>query len=360
MILVTGGAGYIGSHINKELNKEGYDTVVLDNLNEGHESAVKWGEFIEGDLNDVEKINSIFNNYDIDGVMHFAAFTSVAESVKFPAKYYKNNYKNTLNLIKSMKIANVNKFIFSSTAAVYGNPKNIPITEDHPLNPINPYGKSKLMVEKTLANESKKNDFSYCSLRYFNASGADCESEIGENHDPETHLIPLILDVAIEKRDKIAIFGDDYETKDGTCIRDYIHVCDLAQAHIKAFKYLQNMDENNQNKNQDDHNNNDQNNNVSNKENSEFSNLKTSFLNKKNIFNLGNGNGFSVKEVIDSCEKITGCEIKKEIADRRDGDPGILIADSKKAIDILKWEPEYDDLDEIIKTAWNWHQKLNS
>ena len=345
MILITGGAGYIGSHINKLLHKQGYDTVILDNLSFGHESAVKWGEFIEGDLKDSDLINSIFNSYDIEAVMHFAAFTSVAESVEFPDKYYKNNYKNTLNLLNAMKIANVNKFIFSSTAAVYGIPQNIPITENHPLKPINPYGESKLMVEETLAKQAKGNDFSYCSLRYFNACGADPECEIGEYHDPETHLIPLILDVAIEKRDKIAIFGDDYETKDGTCIRDYIHVCDLASAHIKAFEYLQNSDESYQNKNQDKH---------------EDNSGKNKFSNKNNIFNLGNGNGFSVKEVIDTCEKITKCEIKREIANRREGDPAILIADSKKAIDVLNWTQKYNNLEKIVETAWVWHEKLNN
>ena len=345
MILITGGAGYIGSHINKQLHKEGYGTVVLDNLTWGHESAVKWGEFIDGDLKNTDTLNSIFNSYDIECVMHFAAFTSVDESIKFPQKYYKNNYKNTLNLLNSMKIAKVNKLIFSSTAAVYGDPEKIPITENHPLNPINPYGKSKLMVEKTLAKQTENNDFNYCSLRYFNASGADPDCEIGENHNPETHLIPLILDVAIEKKDKIAIFGDDYETKDGTCIRDYIHVCDLASAHIKAFEYLQKLDENNQTKNYQKYNN---------------INQKNGNSSKNNIFNLGNGNGFSVKEVIDTCEKITKCEIKREIANRRDGDSAILIADSKKAIDVLNWKPQYDNLEKIVETAWIWHEKLNS
>ncbi len=297
MILVTGGAGYIGSHVNKELHKEGFDTVVLDNLINGHSYAVKWGDFQKGELADIEFIRSVFNKFDIEGVMHFAAFTSVGDSVKYPAKYFKNNYKNTLNLLKVMGENNVNKFIFSSTAAVYGIPKNIPIKEEHELNPINPYGKSKLMVELALEKESQSssNDFKYSALRYFNASGADPECEIGEDHNPETHLIPLVLDVALGKRDKINIFGNDYNTPDGTCIRDYIHVNDLAQAHIKAFKSLDN-------------------------ENS-----------IEKVYNLGNGNGFSVKEVIDVCEKVTGFEIKKEVVDRREGDPDILIADSKKS-----------------------------
>lgn len=359
MILITGGAGYIGSHINKQLHKEGYDTVVFDSLIHGHEEAVKWGEFIEGNLNDTDKINSIFNSYDIDGVMHFAAFTSVGESIKYPEKYYENNFENTLKLLKSMKIANINKFIFSSTAAVYGNPEYIPITENHPLKPINPYGKSKLLIEKELIKFKKKSEFDYCSLRYFNASGADPQGEIGENHSPETHLIPLILDVAIEKRDKIAIFGDDYKTPDGTCIRDYIHVCDLAQAHIKAFEYIDNGNQLDSENDAFEHIN-DENqmnskhyvnkNELSNKINNDYS----------NVFNLGNGKGFSVKEVIDTCEKITKCDIKKEIAKRREGDPDILIADSKKAIETLKWKPQYNSLEKIIETAWKWHEKLNS
>ncbi len=322
MILVTGGAGYIGSHVNKELHKEGFDTVVLDNLINGHSYAVKWGDFQKGELSDIEFIRSVFNKFDIEGIMHFAAFTSVGDSVKYPAKYFKNNYKNTLNLLKVMGENNVNKFIFSSTAAVYGIPKNIPIKEEHELNPINPYGKSKLMVELALEKESKSssNDFKYSALRYFNASGADPECEIGEDHNPETHLIPLVLDVALGKRDKINIFGNDYNTPDGTCIRDYIHVNDLAQAHIKAFKSLDN-------------------------ENS-----------IEKVYNLGNGNGFSVKEVIDVCEKVTGFEIKKEVVDRREGDPDILIADSKKAFDVLGWTPKFSDLEKIVETSWNWHK----
>jgi len=345
MILITGGAGYIGSHTNKQLHKEGYDTVVLDNLSYGHKSAVKWGKFIEGDLKDKDLIESIFNSYDIDCVMHFAAFTSVAESVENPAKYYKNNYKNTLNLLNAMKNAKVKKFIFSSTAAIYGNPQNIPISENHPLNPINPYGKSKLMVEETLAHQAESSDFNYCSLRYFNASGADPDNIIGENHEVETHLIPLILDVAIEKRENIAIFGDDYDTFDGTCIRDYIHVMDLAGAHIKAFEYLQKSEDDNL---------------IDGDEINAYDIGSNNISSNNNIFNLGNGNGFSVKEVIDTCEKVTGCEIKSEIANRRDGDPAILIADSQKAIDTLNWNPQYDSLENIVETAWNWHKKLNN
>jgi UDP-glucose 4-epimerase len=321
MILITGGAGYIGSHVNKMLNNKNYETIVLDNLNQGYEENVKWGELIKGDLSDISVLESIFNSYDIEGVMHFASLISVGESIEYPQKYYKNNFINTLTLLKAMEQFKINKFIFSSTAAIYGNPQKIPITEEHPLNPINPYGKSKLMVENALAEKSKDSDFNYVSLRYFNASGADPDGEIGEKHNPETHLIPLILDVAIEKRENISIFGDNYQTPDGTCIRDYIHVNDLAQAHLKAFEFL-------------DH------------ERSDF-------------FNLGNGNGFSVKEVISACEKITGVNIHSIIANRREGDPAVLIAESKKAKEVLDWNPQFNDLERIVETAWNWHKSIN-
>jgi len=320
MILITGGAGYIGSHLNKFAFNLGYDTVVLDNLIHGHKEYVKWGEFVQGDIGDRDFLIKVFENYDIEAVMHFAGLISVGESVQFPDKYYKNNYDNTLNLLNVMKEFNVNKFIFSSTAAVYGNPIETPITEEHPKNPINPYGKSKLMVEEALETFSKDSDFNYVSLRYFNASGADLDGEIGENHNPETHLIPLILDVAGGRRDSISIFGDDYPTPDGTCIRDYIHVNDLASAHIKALEYLDNGE--------------------------------------SNVFNLGNGNGFSVKEVIESCENVTDKDIKSVVENRREGDPAILIAQSKKAEKTLNWKGKYTKMDEIVETAWNWHKKL--
>ncbi|MCC7553188.1 MAG: UDP-glucose 4-epimerase GalE [Methanobacteriaceae archaeon] len=318
MILVTGGAGYIGSHTNKALHSAGYDTLVLDNLSKGYENFVKWGEFVNCDFGSYDDLKNLFNSYDIEGVIHFAAFSSVGESVKQPAKYLKNNFKNTLNLLKVMKKFEVNKFIFSSTAAVYGNPEFTPIPENHPLKPINPYGQSKLNVERAL----EKSDLNYVSLRYFNAAGCDFDLEIGEAHVPETHLIPLILDAAIGKRDSISIFGDDYNTQDGTCIRDYVHVNDLADAHIKAYEYLQ-----------DD--------------------------NSSNIFNLGNGNGFSVKEVINTCKKITGIDFNVEISPRRDGDPDILIADFNKIKSSLNWNPKYD-LDTIVESAWNWHKKINN
>ena len=320
LILVTGGAGYIGSHTNKALHNAGYDTVVLDNLSKGYENFVKWGNLENYDIGSGD-IREVFEKYDIDGVIHFAGFISVTESVEMPQKYLKNNYKNTLNLLKVMREYDVDKFIFSSTAAVYGNPEVIPITEDSKLKPINPYGHSKWLVEKALEREAAKGDFNYVALRYFNAAGCDFDGQIGEFHDPETHLIPLILDAAIGKRECIYIYGDDYDTPDGTCIRDYIHVNDLADAHIKAYEYLC-------------------------KEN------------KSNVFNLGNGKGFSVREVIDMCKKVTKCDFEVKVDERREGDPAVLVADSSKIQNELGWTPQYD-LEQIVESAWKWHQKIS-
>lgn len=322
MIFIVGGAGYIGSHVNKFLSKKGYKTLILDNLSKGHEEFVKWGEFIKGDLKDKRLLDKIFKEYNITTVMHFAALTDVRESIKDPGSYYRNNVKNTLNLLDAMQKNNINRFIFSSTCAVYGDPIETPITEDHPCNPISPYGRSKLMIEKILEDYSNAYDFNYVSLRYFNAAGADPQTEIGEWHEPETHLIPIILDVAIGKRENVQIFGTDYPTPDGTCIRDYIHVMDLADAHYKALKLLEE--------------------------------------DKSEIFNLGNGDGFSVKEIIETCREVTGEEIPTIESDRRPGDPPILIGSSKKAKKILRWEPEFPDIKDIIETAWEWHQKLNN
>lgn len=319
MILVTGGAGYIGSHTNKMLNQEGYDTVVLDNLSKGYENFVKWGEFVNGDIGSKD-IREIFETHDIDAVMHFAAFSSVAESVEHPQMYFKNNYKNTLNLLQVMREFGVDKFILSSTAAVYGNPEKIPITEDQKLKPINPYGHSKFIVEKSLGREAEKGDFNFVSLRYFNAAGCDFDCEVGEYHDPETHLIPLVLDAALGIRDSISIFGTNYNTPDGTCIRDYIHVNDLARAHILAYEYLVNGG-------------------------------------KSDFFNLGNGKGYSVKEIIDTCKKVTGVDFKVETTNRREGDPDVLVADSSKVKDVLGWTPQYD-LETIVSSAWDWHKKV--
>jgi UDP-glucose 4-epimerase len=322
MILIVGGAGYIGSHINKELNKQGCKTVVFDSLIKGHKEAVKWGDFFQGDLGNIEDIRGVFKKYPIKAVLHFAAFIEVGESVKDPQKYYKNNVANTLNLFQVMVENDVKKIIFSSTAATFGNPQYSPIDEKHPQNPINPYGQAKLMVEKILADYDLAYGLKYVALRYFNACGADLDGEIGENHSPESHLIPLILDAALGKREDIKIFGTDYSTVDGTCIRDYIHVNDLAQAHILALKKLMAGDE-------------------------------------SDCFNLGNGSGFSVKQVIEVAKKVTGVDFKVTEVERRAGDPPELIADSKKAREILKWEPKYFDLETIISSAWNWHKQLN-
>ncbi len=320
MILIVGGAGYIGSHINKKLSQQGYETVVFDNLSFGHADFVEWGIFHKGDLSDIDDIREVFKKYPIDAVMHFAAFTYVGESVEDPQKYYLNNLRNTLNLLQVMLEEKVKYFVFSSTCATYGNPEEIPITENHPQNPINPYGKAKLMVEQVLADYTRVYDLNYVSLRYFNAAGADPDVEIGELHEPETHLIPLILDAATGRRDNIQIFGTDYPTPDGTCIRDYIHVMDLADAHIKALEYLQSGGE-------------------------------------SEVFNLGNGQGFSVREVIETARKVTGRKIKVEEVDRRPGDPPVLVGSSDKAREILDWNPKYLDLSLIIETAWKWHQK---
>ncbi len=319
-ILVVGGAGYIGSHTNKELNKKGYQTVVFDNLSYGHRESVRYGDFILGDIENIEQIRLVFKKYKIDAVMHFSAFIEVGESVTNPQKYYKNNVANTLNLLQVMLENNVKYFIFSSTAATYGNPKEIPITEEHPQEPINPYGQSKLMIEHILRDYAIAYGLRYSPLRYFNASGADIDCEIGEWHNPETHLIPLILDVAIGKKESIKIFGTDYETSDGTCIRDYIHVTDLADAHILALEYLMNGGEN-------------------------------------TAFNLGNGNGFSVKEVIETVKKVTKKGIKIVESERRVGDPPILLSSSKKAQTTLNWKPKYYELSKIIETSWEWHKK---
>ena len=321
MILIVGGAGYIGSHINKELNKQGFKTVVFDNLSSGKKELVKWGEFFEGDLGDVETIREVFKKYPIEAVLHFAAFKAVGESVIDPQKYYQNNVANTLNLFKVMLENNVKKFIFSSSAATFGEPQYIPIDEKHPQSPINPYGETKLMVEHIMRDYSKAYDFRYIALRYFNACGADLEADVGEWPGSSSNLIPLVLDAAIGRREDIKVFGTDYDTPDGTCVRDYIHVTDLADAHVLALKYLMDGKE-------------------------------------SQCFNLGNGKGFSVKEVIDAAKKITGIDFKVTNADRRAGDPPILVADAKLAREILDWKPQYADLETIVSSAWKWHQKI--
>jgi len=322
MILITGGAGYIGSQVNKFLSFKGLSTVVFDNLSTGNLSAVQWGNFFQADLKDIEQVRLVFNKYNITSVMHFAAYSYVGESVLEPEKYYYNNVVSTLNLLKVMNEFNVSKIIFSSTCATYGNAIELPITENHPQNPINPYGQSKLVIEKILSDYAIAYKLKYVILRYFNAAGADIDLSIGENHNPETHLIPLVLDVAIGKLESIKIFGDDYDTNDGTAIRDYIHVADIADAHLLALNYLESDGE-------------------------------------SDVFNLGNGDGYSVKEVIDMSIKITNENIKTIIVDRRAGDQARLIGSSLKAIKVLGWNPQFYKLEDIIKSAWNWHKSIN-
>jgi UDP-glucose 4-epimerase len=319
-ILIAGGAGYIGSHTNKALSSQGYKTIVFDNLIHGHSEFAKWGEFAPGDLKDPQQIRRVSRKHPIKAVMHFAAYAYVAESMKDPQKYYLNNVANTLNLLKVMKEYEVQTIIFSSSCTTYGIPNELPIPETHAQNAISPYGKSKLMVEEILKDYSIAYGLKYVSLRYFNAAGADPETEIGEWHEPETHLVPLILDIAIGKKDHINIFGIDYDTRDGTCIRDYIHVTDLADAHILALKYL----------------------------------LKGG---DSDAFNLGNGDGYSVKEIIDTAGVITGQKIKVVNTARRPGDAAVLVGSAKKAGKILGWKPVYKNIDEIIATAWAWHRK---
>ncbi len=319
-ILVCGGAGYIGSHINKQLNKEGYETVVFDNLVYGHREAVKWGELIVGDLKNIADINAVFDKYDIDAVFHFAAYAYVGESVDDPEKYYYNNVANTLNLLNAMKEHGCNKIIFSSTCATYGEPKRVPITEDMPQNPINPYGATKLMVERIFKDYSRAYGLQFVVLRYFNAAGADPDSEIGESHDPETHIIPLVLDAASGLRPDIKVFGTDYDTEDGSCIRDYIHVTDLATAHLLALHHLENGK-------------------------------------PSDFFNLGNEKGTSVLEVVESVRRVTGREFTVTLTDRRPGDPAKLVGASSKAKTILGWKPKYEDIDTIVSHAWKWHEK---
>jgi UDP-glucose 4-epimerase len=322
-ILVTGGAGYIGSHAVLALKQAGYQVVILDNLVYGHRDLVEQVlqvELIVGDTTDRPLLDRLFVTHQIDAVMHFAAYAYVGESVNEPAKYYQNNVVGTLTLLEAMLAAGVKKFVFSSTCATYGVPKTVPIPEDHPQEPINPYGATKLMVERMLADFDPAYDFKSVCFRYFNAAGADPQGLLGEDHSPETHLIPLVLMAALGKRESVSIYGTDYPTPDGTCIRDYIHVTDLAQAHILGLEYL----------------------------------LKGG---NTTVFNLGNGNGFSVKEVIDMARKVTGREITAVESDRRPGDPPALVGSSDRARQILGWNPQYADLRDIITHAWQWHQK---
>lgn len=317
-ILVVGGAGYIGSHVVRALQQSNKEIVVFDNLEKGHREAIPDVPLYEGDLRKKEDVRAVFETYHIDAAMHFSAYSIVGESMEKPEMYYENNLLGTLNLLTAMKNCGVKHFIFSSTAAVYGDPQNIPIDEKHPTSPTNPYGETKLAVEKMLAWFDKIYGIKSISLRYFNAAGADPQGDIGELHAPETHLIPLVIEAALGHSEQISIFGDNYTTKDGTCIRDYIHVTDLADAHIRALDYL-------------------------------------SSGNESDVFNLGNGSGYSVKEIITVARAVTGMEIPIRIAGRRPGDPPLLIASSKKARAVLDWKPKFYDIRTIVATAWRWH-----
>ena len=317
-ILVCGGAGYIGSHAVAELLSRNEEVVIIDNLQTGHEeAALKGASFYNGDLRDEAFLRKVFQENDIEAVMHFAADSLVGESVTDPLKYYDNNVYGAVCLLKVMKEFDVKQIVFSSTAATYGEPDRVPIMETDPTDPTNPYGETKLAIEKMLKWSEKAYGIRHVVLRYFNVAGAHVDGLVGEDHQPETHLIPIILQVALGKRDKIMIFGDDYPTADGTCIRDYIHVMDLVDAHILAVERLRKGGE-------------------------------------STVYNLGNGTGFSVKEVVETARKVTGCPIPAEVAERRAGDPAQLIASSEKAVKELGWQPKYAELETIIDSAWKW------
>ena len=317
-ILVTGGAGYIGGVVSQELIRAGHKVVIYDNLSHGYRAAVSpQAEFVEGDIADREKLDQLLGRSSVDAVMHFAAFIELGESMKVPEKYFRNNSANTLTLLEAMLAHNVKRLVFSSTAALYGTPERTPISEEEPMRPTNAYGESKLLVEQMLSWMNRIHGVHYASLRYFNAAGAT--DDLGEAHEPESHLIPLVLQTAFGKRESISIFGADYPTTDGTCIRDYIHVTDLAAAHLLALEALGARD--------------------------------------KLIYNLGNGRGFSVREVIEVARKVTGREIKAIETPRRPGDPAVLVASSEKIRKELKWTPQYPDLEHIIGSAWKWMLK---
>ncbi len=319
-ILVCGGAGYIGSHVNKALNREGYETIVYDNLVYGHREAVMWGTFVQGDLADTVALEQVFQKYQIEAVVHLAAFAYVGESVYDPEKYYYNNVVNTLNLLQVMGRNGCNRIIFSSTCATYGEPERIPITEEMQQCPVNPYGMTKLTVERIFQDYHKAYGLNFVVLRYFNAAGADPDGEVGESHNPETHLIPLVLDAASGRKAEIQVFGTDYDTRDGSCVRDYIHVSDLASAHLLALHYLENGKE-------------------------------------SDYFNLGNEQGSSVFQVLDSVRRVTGRDFNVVYGARRFGDPAVLVGSCQKAKAVLGWKPQYNSLDEIVEHAWKWHQK---
>lgn len=317
-VLVTGGAGYIGSHTCKLLSRKGYLPIAYDNLVYGHRWAVKWGPLVEGDIRDHALLGTTLTKYKPHAVIHFAAYAYVGESVQEPGKYYDNNVSGTIALLEAARQYGCNKFIFSSTCATYGIPYSLPISEDHPQKPINPYGRSKLMIEQILSDYASAYGVKYISLRYFNAAGADADGEIGEDHVPETHLIPLTIFAALGKLPSIEVFGTDYDTSDGTAIRDYIHVTDLAEAHVKALNFLESEG-------------------------------------TSEVLNLGTGHGNSVQDVINTVKLIADIEVPVIYADRRQGDPPILIAAAAKAKHVIGWEPRCSDIKTIVRSAWDWH-----
>lgn len=317
-VLVVGGAGYIGSHMVRLLDRAGHGVVVLDNLSAGHAASVTAGELVVGDMRDRDLVQQILNQHQVEAVIHFAACALVGESVVEPAKYYQNNVVGTLELLESMRACGVKKLVFSSTCATYGVPSNIPISESETQQPVNPYGFSKLVIERALEDYAAAYGLGFAALRYFNAAGASPEGDIGEDHDPESHLIPIVLQVALGQREHITVYGDDWPTSDGTCVRDYIHVDDLGSAHLAALEQI-----------------------------SPGKGLK---------LNLGTGVGFSVRQIIETCREVTGCEIPEVRGERRPGDPPELVADARLAHSVLGWVPKYSFPRPIIETAWNWHR----
>ena len=318
-ILVTGGAGYIGSHTCKALRNAGFTPVTFDNLVYGHREAVKWGPFIEGDLNDRALLEKVIREHAVSAVIHFAAYAYVGESMQYPEKYFNNNVVNTLNLLDAMTSCGTGAIVFSSTCATYGMPERLPIDEQHPQNPVNPYGESKLFVERALKWYEVAHGIKSVPLRYFNAAGADAAGEIGEDHSPETHLIPLVIEAALGNRPEVKVFGTDYPTADGTAIRDYIHVTDLADAHVKALNYLRAGGD-------------------------------------SVALNLGTGNGYSVQQVISAVENVSGRSVPVQLAARRPGDPSELVANAVNAGERLGWVPAHSGLENIVRTAWDWHR----
>lgn len=318
-LLVCGGAGYVGSHVARVLDARGHRVTVLDNLSTGHAEAVRWGRLVEADILDVDSLEAAFHGQRFDAVLHFCARSLVGESVSAPYDYYENNVVGTLNLLRVMRRHAVDRIVFSSTAAVFGNPVAALIDEDHPKAPINPYGASKLMVERMLADAAHAYGLRSVCLRYFNAAGASAEDGIGESHEPETHLIPNLLRALINPAAPLKVFGQDYPTPDGTCVRDYVHVLDLADAHVRALDHMDGAP-------------------------------------GAHAFNLGNGTGFSVMQVIRAAERVTGLPVPFEPAPRRAGDPPVLVAASQRARDILGWSPVYTDIEDVLRTAWDWHR----